>query len=255
LNLEGALQGLQPGLMQVVSEGGEPWLVKIEARGENVSYVATAHRSWLQPGMYVQLKGTFDRRGKAVAPLSQLTVFTPQANTQLGAVPEGGASGSANELFGEAKPQGRPKPKAQPDTYNLAVVGRVAGLDDARIRVAAGAAVVEAELADQAVISVEMNNYALARPGDKVSVNGWYLQKGQGIANRLLVRAAQPLGSPKKERGAASPKERGAASPKEGKQPLNPLDDLSAGDTATPAKEDGQDGTKDGETQKQDEND
>jgi hypothetical protein len=79
-----------------------------------------------------------------------------------------------------------------------------------------------------------MNNYALARPGDKVSVNGWYLHKGRGIANRLLVRAAQPLGSEKKERIAASPKER--------KQSLDVLNDISAGDAATTPKSNGENG-------------
>lgn len=222
MSMDGVLQGVQAGLLQVVSDGGEPWLVKVEAKPENITYQASADPSWLQAGMYVQFQGRFDHRGKAIAPVSQITVITPKADTRLGAFPDGSLDASG-ELFGEAKVETSSKP--QPETYALTVAGRLAGVENGKIRVAAGNAVLDAELADKPTILVELGNYALARRGDKVSVNGWYLQKGQGWANRLLVRAAQPLTGPKKE-------PRVAVSPEERKKAFDALEDLSAGDSA-----------------------
>jgi hypothetical protein len=223
LSLDGVLQGIQQGLLQVVSDGGEPWLIKVEARPDAVIYQASADAGWLQPGMYVQFEGTFNKHGKSTAPISQLTVFTPNESTPIGAFPDR-AEAAGGELFADTRPEppkARPK---QPETLSLKVAGRVAGVEQRKIRVAAGDAVVEAELAEKADIAVDLNNIVLARPGDKVSVNGWYVQKGQGWANRLLVRAAQPLANPKKERVIVSAEER--------KKALDALDDLSAGDAA-----------------------
>lgn len=228
--LEGKLQGMPGGLLQVVNAAGEPWLVKVETGPENITYQALAHPTWLQPGMFVQFKGSFDPRGKATEPVSQLTIFTPKADTQLGAFPDSG-SRLGGELFANTRTQ--PKAKPQPEVASYSIVGRVAGWEHNKLRVAAGNATVETELADDATIDVELSNYALARVGDKVSVTGWYVQKGQGWANRILVRAAQPLGAPKKERVVVSSEER--------KKAFDALDDLSAGDTqaepAVPAKE------------------
>lgn len=222
LSFDGTLQGLQPGVLLVVNEGGEQWLVKAPARPENIIYQASAHPSWLQPGMYVQFKGTFDQRGQAVKPVAQLTVITPKADTRIGAFPDASIGAGAPDLFGDPKPAAsNPKPR-QPTTVDLNVTGRLAGFENGKMRVAAGNAVVEAQLTDDASISVELSNYALARVGDKVSVNGWYLQKGQGYATRLLVRAAQPLAGAKKERVIVSAEER--------KKAFDALEDLSGGD-------------------------
>jgi hypothetical protein len=205
LSMDGVLQGMQGGLLQVVSDGGEPWLVKVEAKAENITYQASAEPGWLRPGMYVQLEGRFDKRGKATAPVSQMTVFTPNQETRLGAYPEEGLK-ATSDLFGDAKPE--TPSKRQPEAVSLKVAGRLAGVDGGKMRIAAGNAVLEAELAEKPTLLVELNNYALARPGDKVSVNGWYLQQGQAWANRLLVRAAEPLAPAKKERAVVSPEER-----------------------------------------------
>jgi hypothetical protein len=175
--------------------------------------------------MYVQFKGTFNKNGKSTAPISQVTVFTPSDSTPLGAFPDRAGEAAAGELFAESNPEPKAKPKAQPEILPLNVAGRIAGVEQGKIRVAAGDAVIEAELAEKATISVDLNNIVLARPGDKVSVNGWYLQKGQGWATRLLVRAAQPLANPKKDRVVVSPEER--------KKALDALEDLSAGDSAS----------------------
>ncbi len=222
LSLAGTLQGLQPGLLHVVNDGGEQWLVKAPTRTEDITYEASAHPSWLQPGMYVQFKGTFDQRGKSVKPVSQLTVITPHADTRIGAIPDTSLGVGAGDLFGEVKPVETNPKTQQPTTVALTVTGRLAGVENGVIRVTAGNAVVDAQLTSDAAIAVELSNYALARPGDKVSLSGWYLQKGQGYATRLLVRAAQPLGSPKKERVIVSPEER--------KKAFDALDDLSAGE-------------------------
>jgi hypothetical protein len=223
LSLDGVLQGAQQGLLQVVSDGGEPWLIKVEARPDAILYQAAADPGWLQPGMYVQFKGTFNKHGKSTAPLTEVTVFTPNETTSLGAFPDRGAEAAGDQLFAETRPEPKVKPKpVQPETLSLNIAGRVAGVEQGKIRVAAGDAVVEAELDEKTAVSVDLNNIVLARPGDKISVNGWYVQKGQGLANRLLVRAAQPLTKPKKERVIVSPEDR--------KKALDALDDLSAGD-------------------------
>jgi hypothetical protein len=222
LSLDGVLQGFHQGLLQVVSDGGEPWLIRVEARPDAIAYQASAEPGWLQPGMYVQFRGVFNKHGKSTAPISQLRVFTPSDSTPLGAFPERAAE-AGGELFAETRPEPKAKPKAQPETVSLNVAGRVAGVEQGKIRVAAGDAVVEAELGEKAAISVDLNNLVLARPGDKISVNGWYVQKGQGWGNRLLVRAAQPLASVKKERIAVSAEDR--------KKAFDALDDLSAGDS------------------------
>jgi hypothetical protein len=226
MRVDGTLQGMQGNLLQLVTEGGDQWVVKVEAQPENITYQASAQPDWLQPGMYVQFHATFDQRGRATAPVSQLTVFTPNADTPLGAFPESGLNTGTNELFADTKPTQETKPKKPPEVVPLNVAGRLTGLERGKIRVAASNVTLEADLADDATIAVELNNYSLARMGDKISVNGWYVQKGHGLATVVLVRAAQPLGAVKKPRVAASPEDR--------KRAFDALEDLSAGESAKP---------------------
>jgi hypothetical protein len=189
VRLTGTLRAMRPGVMQVVTEDGETWLVKIEANEEAVAYNGRALPDWLRPGMWIRFRTNLSQRLQADAPVSELTVFTPREGLQLGVVPE---LALGQGLFSE------PKPEEKPDKDKLTpcmVAGRVAGIKKNKLMVAAGNASVTVDVTDDVRITVEVADLRLAQLGDKVEINGWRYPAlpGRAVANRVTISGEQPL--------------------------------------------------------------
>ena len=65
-----------------------------------------------------------------------------------------------------------------------------------------GSDTIQAELADDAKIGIDISDYRFARPGDSVQVEGWYYKgrPAQVYANQLTIVAATPLGVTEKQK-------------------------------------------------------
>lgn len=191
LEATGAIQAMRPGLIQMVTDDGVNWLLKVE--GKSLAYYAEAEPAWLKPGMVVQFSGQFDSKGTPQSAIRLLKVVTPSADLPLG-VSVDAAANAAKGLFSDA-----PK-EPQKQLISADVVGRIAAVKNNTLAVVTPQAKIKIEVAEKAVVSVELNNLQLAKIGDSIEANGWYPKglQGRAIASRVTVRAKEPLKAWKK---------------------------------------------------------
>lgn len=190
----GVIKGIRPGVLAVVTEQGEQWLVKVPDRPQDVSLVASANPNWLRPGMLVRFKNTFDAKGRPVATVRQLEVISLRADTQLGLIPDSQFGGGASGLFSNDEPT---KKQSAPETMSFTVAGTLRGFKDGNLLVVAGNTPVQSQLDEKASISVNISDYSLAREGDTVQVTGWYYlgQRDRVFSNRLSISSKEKLGT------------------------------------------------------------
>ncbi|MEO8497343.1 MAG: hypothetical protein ABI614_19910 [Planctomycetota bacterium] len=193
LTASGVVKGVRPGVLAIVTEQGEQMLVKTPERPQSISFLASAERSWLRPGMLVKFKNSFDAKGKPVALVRQLEVISLRPDTQVGVIPDAKLAGGGPELFSSDEPA---KKQSAPETMSFTVVGTLRGMKDGNILVAAGDTAVQSQLDEKATISVDVSDYSLAREGDTVRVNGWYYlgRRDQVYSNTLSISSKQKLG-------------------------------------------------------------
>ena len=206
LAASGVLKGARGAVLQMQTTEGEPWLIQVQPnRPQDINFIASAEASFVKPGMLVQFSSKLNKRGQADEPVTALTIFTMKEGYQLGVMSdssiEGGASSGLFEEPAEKPKEKKAKAKLDEDTV-YRVAGQVTKIGrTGEMTVNAGGTVVKAELAEDAKVSVDVNDLTYARPGDKVEVRGWYIagQKGQGVGNQVSVSAAEPLAGPKKK--------------------------------------------------------
>ena len=207
LSASGVLKGARGLTLQMQTTEGEQWLIQLQpGRPTDITFTAAAEASWLRPGMLVQFSSKLNKRGQADEPVTQLTVFTLREGYQLGVLSDtsiGGENASAG-LFEE--PVEKPKAKKAKVKVDEDTVYRIAGQvtkisRTGEMTVNAGGTTVKANLAEDAKVSVDVNDLSYARPGDKVEVRGWYVagQRQQAVGNQVSVSAAEPLEGPKKK--------------------------------------------------------
>jgi len=188
------IKGVRPGLLAVVNDEGDQWLVKVDARPQDIKFVASAKQEWLRPGMIVRFKNTFDRKGKPLASVQQLEVISIRSDTKLGLIPESKFGGPAKALFSNQEPE--PKKQTPAKTAVFTVAGKLQAIKDGKIVVVAGQRAVRSELAENAKISVDLANYSLAGEGDSVEITGWYYegQENRVYARQLTISSKRQLG-------------------------------------------------------------
>lgn len=192
----GKVKGMRNGILQVVGEDGDQWWVKVEARRpEDVSFTGSAAPSWLVPGMIVEFKGQFSKRGKALAPVRSLRVVTPTEEKPIGVEAATNVGGSgASELFSSGEKKKKSRKRSNSPSYR--VIGTLRSIKNGKMVVAAGRTVVQAELDKAAKVSVEVADGRFARVGDSIEFDGWHNAGDvtRVVANRVSISAAQTLG-------------------------------------------------------------
>ncbi len=232
LNTSGTLKGVAPGVIQIATGEGDLWLLKVEARQQDVTFSGTAEKTFLRPGMFIEFRAQVNKRGAVLEPVASLTVFTPSDARPPGIQEDGAADADAKALFGEGNDEKKEAKKPDPKEKKAAkakvddTVYRVAGAISkvgrvGDVTVSAGGAQVKFNLAEDCKITVDTNDLLFVSPGDKVTVRGWYYKgrPGEGVASTVEVIAAIPLtdgskkkptkpvkGDPKAEKGAKGEK-------------------------------------------------
>lgn len=195
LNTTGTIKGMRGGVLLVAGDAGEQWLVQLRARPQDVTFTGAAEPAFLKPGMLVQFTGKFNKRGQCVEPVGALTIFTVREGYAVGIAPEGaGGIEGTKGLFGDAQEE---KPAAKKDeivTYRVA--GQLAKLSrTGEMTINAGGTSIKADLAENATVSVDVNNLSFVREGDAIELRGQYYpaQKGQAWATWVSISAKEPL--------------------------------------------------------------
>lgn len=191
----GELKGLKGNVMHIQTSNGEQWLVQAPKEAEKLMYQASAAPGWLKKGMWVQFTANFDAKGVVHGGVNSVLVITPNKETKIGVTRESDLSGNSAELFRDDEPV-----KSDVETAIFTVIGRVTGLSaSGELSVAAGRTPVRVKLSDTTQVSVNVQGLQLARPGDKVAVEGWYYpqQPNQAYGNEVTVTSQDKLGAPK----------------------------------------------------------
>lgn len=194
LQAKGTIKAMAAGgLIQMVTEDGEEWVIKIDARPDSLWYYAEAEPNWLKSGMLVRFSGRFNKQGQAEGAVRSLAVVTLSQDVRPGVKIDASLNAGAN-LFSKEKPQDPTAPKP-PQSVAADVVGKLTGIKDGDFSVAAPGATLRGTLDEKAIVSVEMKTLQMAKIGDSIEVNGWYPpgMKGRAIASRVTVRAKEPL--------------------------------------------------------------
>jgi hypothetical protein len=215
LKVSGTLKRAAPGVIQMATDTGDMWLLKIDARPQDVTFSGTAEKSFLRTGMFVEFRGQISKKGVVAEPVANLTVFTPSDARPPG-VDADSVGGEGGNLFTEPKDEKKPDPKekkaarlkADDTVYRVAgAISKVGRGGD--LTVSAGGAQVKFNLAEDCKISVEINDLSFVSPGDKINVEGKFLKArpGEGAANKIEITAANPLADNSKKKPARPIKE------------------------------------------------
>ena len=214
LQIKGTIKAAQGDIIHVGNETTSEWYVKLPADPQNIFLTGTALPNWLKPGMAVRFVAQFDAKGKAQDPVHKLEVFTPRKPRE-GEMPDipgvfpttafgAGAGGDApaGPGVGAAKPGPAAKAKDQGGTYKA--VGQLTAVKGREFIVTAGQLRLGGELQKDVEISVNIGDYRYMKVGDAVEIGGFYYPPNlaQVQAERITIKAAQPLGTAEDEKPA-----------------------------------------------------
>lgn len=227
LNVSGTVKGGVPGAVQVAVSEKEAWIIHIDEssiKPQDISFSATAEKTFLRPGMFLEFRAQVNKRGTVLEPVANLTVFTPSEARPPGVLPDGPAGGGGAGLFDEGKdkkkeekkpdPKEKKAAKAKGDDTVYRIAGAVTKVGRAGdVTISAGGTLVKFNLAEDCKISVDLNDIAFVSPGDKVVVQGWNYkgQMGEGWASKIEVTATNPLSDGSKKKPVKPMKETKAA--------------------------------------------
>lgn len=218
VTVEGTIRAVAPGQIQVLTHTNQNWVVAVPPKCE-VHARGTGTPALLAVGKFVQFRAEVDRQGTAHTPVAELTVFVPTRPDAVGIWPDD--PGNAKPREGAAQPFGLgatpdgPKPngaEAVAETMPCRVAGRITALAAGKMTVHVGRGLVRAELAEQPVVQVDLPDYSLARPGDKITARGQMPPGRLGLAqaSSLTIELSQPVGTQ-------------PAAPRAGKPPAGPV--------------------------------
>src|SRR5688500_10292644 len=198
------LKQTTPAAIGVVTETGEQWVVQLDGRPRErkLSCVGKAEPSFLRSGMLVQLEGSVNKRGQVQEQISQITVTTLREGVEVGIYPEGQRSRAGNLFSDEPEDAKKKKPPPKPDAVPCRMTGYIMKISrTGELTINCGNQAVKADLADEANVSIDLNNLSLAQPGDKIELRGWHPkgQKGRAWSRDISVSAAKVLGEAKKK--------------------------------------------------------
>jgi hypothetical protein len=190
---EGKIKAMARGLIHVVGEDGQQWLISVDAKPQDISYQATSTPAFLRSGMLVQFRATLDKRGESQSPITEIRVIAPRDGIQLGLQQAGGFGGG--ELFASEDDPANKKKKKSADDKQYQVSGTLRGIKDRKIQVAAGGVLVKGELAENCGVSLDISDYTFAREGDPISLQGWHVvgKPDQIHATNMVITAEKPL--------------------------------------------------------------
>lgn len=218
--VQGKIHSLRPGILRVISDENQRWLVEVTRR-TLVKVQGPSDVRVLQPGRFVRFPAEFDQRGTAQGAVTELTVFDPDEGIRPGiveAAPDNPEEASARETqVGENGPRktrrspGRARSRSsradrdarlrdqqqEPETQRLFVVGQIRGFREGVLRVQVGRGkAVDVSVDPSARIMIETKDYRVARAGDRIRLKGRFAGPGKLSARQIEIELAAPADSP-----------------------------------------------------------
>jgi len=201
------------------TKGNQEWTIRVDSDPKEIIVRGEAEKGWVRPGMFVHFEATLDKKGVGQSEVSDVSVFTPTQQIQMGVTQQAGLPD-----FSSAGSEEESTESTGEEVAKYTVVGRLTGVSrDGKWSVAAGKAKVTVDVADDAKISVELPDPRLIRLGDTVKGTVHYYNQGLGVMKgEVEVEAAQPFEAPEDPREARrnrrnKEKEEAPANPAEAK--------------------------------------
>lgn len=197
--LTGKLTAAQPPLIKIKPEkGNQEWTIRVDSKPDEIIVRGEAEKGWVRPGMFVHFEASLDKKGFGQAAVSEVSVFTPTPQLEMGVTEQG----ALPELGSESSEESTESSDEEVAKYT--VVGRLSGVArDGKWSVTAGKAKVTVEVAEDAKISVELPDPRLIRMGDTVKGTVHYYNQGVGILKgEVEIEAAEPFAAPEDPREA-----------------------------------------------------
>ncbi|HUT12091.1 MAG TPA: hypothetical protein VMY42_16435 [Thermoguttaceae bacterium] len=215
IELSGTVAAVQPGVILVKTPADELWGLRVTERAE-IRVIGKAERDVLCPGLYVRFVATVDKqRSRVLDTVSKLTIITP--SQEVGRQPgvfypgqEEGMGEQPNPVF--QPPGGVPgaEPPGNAEAKNeelFDIRAQVTGVRGNRVSLYVPNAffkpVLMIELADDLEISLDLNNYGIAGPGDKLLSMGRQIAPQAVEALKVSIELAEPYSTKRKRPGPA----------------------------------------------------
>ena len=174
---KGTVEGVIRGKIKLKSTTDQIWIVNV-GKGTEVAVKGEAAPETLSPRMWIRATMALDRRGRSKEPLTALTVISRREDTVVGVFPVQTAVGFDAPA---PDPQAAKDPNA---TTDYDVVGVLSGMKKGKYTVKTQAGnqmvTIEFELAEDAKIDVNVDDYSLAKLGDEISVSGTVVKQAPG---------------------------------------------------------------------------
>lgn len=165
--INGTIKGFQRGVLLVTRDDGTDVMVQPPTKATSFTFVAEAKPAFLQRGMFVRFKGSFNANGMPTAPINKIEIFQP---INLKSIP-----GHSREAF---TPGVHPEDKhgnKNAGVANYQIVGTLTGVNpNGTVMVKAGNVPVTAMVVPNVQLQIRYNNLSLVKEGDAVSVAGFY---------------------------------------------------------------------------------
>lgn len=187
-DLKGTVEKVSADGVSIKCEG-QAFFIKVEPNHTRVQCTGTAERGYLQSGLLVRFEGEFDRKMQAKAPIEEVSIVSPSETAQPGI--------HSDTL--EEDESGRTRQRAATESY--VVIGMIKLIKDNQMNVVADEKSIKVQLAKDAEVAVDVDDYSLAEAGDEITVKGRMLQPPQGpqagqiIGEDVSIALANPVQS------------------------------------------------------------
>ncbi len=248
VKLEGTVVAVRPGIVALTTATGESWALRIPPKTE-VRVTGTAGADVLRPGMYVRLLAPVDkRRGIVQEKVAELVVFSPsQEEGRMPGVFYPNPAKDPNAAQPNAAEPPVPPPKRAPAGRRAKAKDKTDVVETfdirARITVAKGRwltlyarnnffkSTLRIELVDRPVIKLDVNDYTLAKSGDKIAALGHQIGPRAAQAAKVIIQLAQPVGESGKKPGRTTGKRlpRRSAKQGQGRQSFEVAEEMQQG--------------------------
>ena len=220
VDVQGTIQGVTQGRIAVVDSNNQTRQIGIPNNAK-ISVTGTRSAEDLQTGTIVEFKGEIDERGLLKEKVSELAIITLSQDKQLGAVSDANLGGDTGE-FGDGKKKGKPAKhktsgaKLTPGSYNI--IAKLTVGHGGKLQAVAGRSKFALELAADAKITIDSNNYMIAAPGDQVTVKGMSMPNRPNaiMASEVTIELAGAAATPSKKKAAKGDVKKPAKKPKKG---------------------------------------
>jgi hypothetical protein len=169
--------------LEVTDATGKTWKLAPE-RNCVIEVTGTADSDFLKPDMLVRFTAQFDKKGKATSPVNELEIISPQA-----------AMGSIKQEVNGKKEAG--------ESVSGAIIGHIKSIKNNQLTVQNTNGTFTAELGPNPSIKVNLSDFHLAQPGDKVDATGEYSPQGLAGAKEMRITLSNPLGENGKRKSTA----------------------------------------------------